>query len=93
MESRWDTFLRLIYNNVGQQQFTTWFTPIRRADFDEEKRELIFTVVCSGFVCKVMEKNTIALKKIVKKMGKIGILLIFPIQRLLFSNPVDAWLL
>ena len=56
MESRWDTFLRLIYNNVGQQQFTTWFTPIRRADFDEEKRELTLCVP-SSFIYEYHEAH------------------------------------
>ena len=64
MESRWDTFLRLIYNNVGQQQFTTWFTPIRRADFDEEKRELTLCVP-SSFIYEYHEAHYTKLLRMV----------------------------
>jgi hypothetical protein len=40
-----------------------------------------------------MEKTNTTREKTVKKMGKIGILLIFPIEILFFLNPEDAFFL
>ena len=37
----WTQFLEIIRKNVNEQQYQTWFTPIKFKSFDTEARELV----------------------------------------------------
>ncbi len=55
-DPRWSQCLRLIESNIGQQQFDTWFGPIRKAEYDDDKHELTLSVP-SSFIYEYYEAN------------------------------------
>ena len=57
---RWDSALALIRENVTQQQYDTWFSPIVFESFDEDKKALLVQVP-SPFVYEYLEENYIDL--------------------------------
>lgn len=63
-DSRWTECLRLIENNLTQQQFQTWFAPIRSAHFEEEQRELTLCIP-SPFVHEYIEAHFVKLLRTV----------------------------
>lgn len=63
-DARWTACLRLIQNNLQEQQFSTWFAPIRFAHFDEEKRVLTLGVP-SPFVYEYIEAHFVRLLRTV----------------------------
>ena len=59
-DARWDNALALIRENVTQQQYDTWFSPIVFESFDEDKKALLVQVP-SPFVYEYLEENYIDL--------------------------------
>ena len=59
-DARWDSALALIRENVTQQQYDTWFSPIVFESFDEDKKALLVQVP-SPFVYEYLEENYIDL--------------------------------
>lgn len=57
---RWDNALALIRENVTQQQYDTWFSPIVFESFDEAKKTLLVQVP-SPFVYEYLEENYVDL--------------------------------
>ena len=55
-DARWDNALALIRENVTQQQYDTWFSPIVFESFDEDKKALLVQVP-SPFVYEYLEDN------------------------------------
>lgn len=59
-DARWDNALALIRENVTQQQYDTWFSPIVFESFDEAKKTLLVQVP-SPFVYEYLEENYVDL--------------------------------
>ena len=59
-DARWDNALALIRENVTQQQYDTWFSPIVFESCDEDKKALLVQVP-SPFVYEYLEENYIDL--------------------------------
>lgn len=59
-EQLWAQCLRIIANNVSNEQFNTWFRPVSCAGFDEEERKVTL-VVPSSFVYEWIEEHYIDL--------------------------------
>lgn len=45
----WTQFLEIIRKNVNEQQYQTWFTPIKFKSFDTEARELVISTPSQWF--------------------------------------------
>lgn len=56
----WDECLLLIKENVSEQQFNTWFKPIKFESFNESNRTLLVQVP-SSFVYEYLEENYVDL--------------------------------
>ena len=59
-DARWDNALALIRENVTQQQYDTWFSPIVFESFDEARKTLLVQVP-SPFVYEYLEENYVDL--------------------------------
>ena len=73
-DPRWEQCLRIIHNNVSEQQYQTWFAAIRSASFDEEQQRLTIGVP-SAFVYEYLEEHFASLLSAVlgKVYGKVGL--------------------
>ncbi|MGN0221503.1 MAG: chromosomal replication initiator protein DnaA [Prevotella sp.] len=56
----WANCLAIIKDNVAEQQYKTWFEPIRFESFSEEKRTLVLRVP-SPYVCEYLEQYYVSL--------------------------------
>ena len=56
----WEECLRLIRNNVREEQYTTWFAPLRLMQYDAEQNLLLVSVP-SPFVYEYIEENFVSL--------------------------------
>ena len=56
----WDKCLLLIKENVSEQQYKTWFNPIKFESFNEASRTLIIQVP-SNFFVEYLEENYLSL--------------------------------
>ena len=56
----WTNCLAIIKDNVAEQQYKTWFEPIRFESFSEEKRTLVLRVP-SPYVCEYLEQYYVSL--------------------------------
>ena len=56
----WDKCLRLIQENVSEQQFTTWFSHIGYGDYSDEKKTLLLKLP-SMYVYEYLEEHYVAL--------------------------------
>ena len=65
-DARWTECLKMIRNNIQEQQFNTWFAPIHSLGFDEERKELTLCVP-SPFVYEYIEEHFIKLLSVVLK--------------------------
>ena len=45
----WTQFLGIIRKNVNEQQYQTWFTPIKFKSFDTEAKELVISTPSQWF--------------------------------------------
>lgn len=69
----WDNALALIRENIGMEQFNTWFKPIVFDSFDQEKRQLLLKVP-SPFVYEYLEANYLdLLRKVLRKTFGDGV--------------------
>lgn len=90
-KSSWDTCLQLIYNNVGEQQFNTWFAPIRQVDFDEEKRELTLCVP-SSFIYEYHEAHyTKLLRFVLSRVYGQGVRLMYKVTTDATTGEGQTW--
>lgn len=64
IDARWTACLKLLQNNLPEQQFNTWFAPIHSAHFDNEQRELTLCVP-SPFVYEYIEAHFVKLLRAV----------------------------
>ena len=66
----WDKCLLLIKENVSEQQYNTWFNPIKFESFNETSRTLIIQVP-SNFFVEYLEENYLSLltKVLTKNFG------------------------
>ena len=63
-QQRWDACKRIIQSNVTEQQFLTWFEPIRFVQFSAERNELTVSVP-SPFVFEYIEAHFVNLLRTV----------------------------
>ncbi len=56
----WDECLRLIRSNVREEQYTTWFAPLKLVQYDAESKTLLVSVP-SPFVYEYIEENFVSL--------------------------------
>ena len=69
----------MIRNNIQEQQFNTWFAPIRAIGFDEERKELTLCVP-SPFVYEYIEEHFIKLLSVVlKRVYGAGVRLMYKV--------------
>lgn len=69
----WDNALTLIRENIGVEQFNTWFKPIVFDSFNQEKRQLLVKVP-SPFVYEYLEANYLdLLRKVLRKTFGDGV--------------------
>ena len=71
--AQWDNCLELIKENVSEQQFSTWFKPIRFGSYQPATRTLMLRVP-SMFVYEYLEENYVdLLKKVLTRFFGEGI--------------------
>jgi len=82
-QQRWSTCLKIIQNNVNQQQYATWFAPITLDGFDVERQELTLCVP-SPYFREHIEKHFLPLLRqvLVRVYGR-GV-------RLMYKVKIDA---
>lgn len=69
----WDKCLLLIKENVSEQQYKTWFNPIKFESFNEATRTLIIQVP-SNFFVEYLEENYLSLlTKVLTRYFGVGI--------------------
>ncbi len=56
----WDSSLRLIKNNVSEQQYNTWFKPIAFESYDEDKNTVLVRIP-SPYIYEYLEENYVDL--------------------------------
>lgn len=79
-DARWTECLRMIKNNIQEQQFETWFAPIHTVMFDDERRELTLCVP-SPFVYEYIEAHFIKfLSFVLKRVYGEGVHLIYKVM-------------
>ena len=67
----WEECLRLIRNNIREEQFATWFAPLELVQYDKSTNELVVSVP-SPFVYEYIEENFVDLlsKVLRRQFGK-----------------------
>ena len=79
-DTRWTECLRMIHNNLQEQQFNTWFAPIHSVTFNEERRELTLCVP-SPFIYEYIEKHFVKLlSAVLKHVYGAGVSLIYKVM-------------
>lgn len=71
----WDSSLRLIKNNVSEQQYNTWFKPIAFESYDEDKNTVLVRIP-SPYIYEYLEENYVdLLSKVLSRTFGEGICL------------------
>ena len=83
IDTRWKDCLRLIGNNIPQQQFDTWFAPIAFVSFDDDER-LLTLCLPSPFIREYIEAHYLKLiRMVLQRVYGAGV-------RLTYEVKVDA---
>lgn len=94
----WDQCLQLIQENVSEQQFKTWFSPIAFESFSEETMTLLVQVP-SPFVYEYLEENYVdLLSKVLTRVYGKGVKLTYRVvtdrqnklTQVIQSDPIEV---
>lgn len=94
----WEESLALIKDNVSEQQYNTWFKPIRFSSFNEKTKSLLVKVP-SPFVYEYLEENYVdLLSKVLRRIYGNGVKLNYSIMtdkehkiaQVIESEPTDS---
>ena len=82
-QQRWSTCLKIIQNNVNQQQYATWFAPITLDGFDIERQELTVCVPSPYFREHIEQNFLPLLRQVLVRVYGRGV-------RLMYKVKIDA---